>query len=60
MKDAKLFQVDNLVETSKTLLRIEVTKIRRQMGRLDEQPNVAKFMARMGQCFTQIRRGKRS
>ncbi|GMT30740.1 hypothetical protein PFISCL1PPCAC_22037 [Pristionchus fissidentatus] len=32
-----------------------VNRIRRQMGRLDELTNVAKFMARMGQCFTQSR-----
>ncbi|GMR61525.1 hypothetical protein PMAYCL1PPCAC_31720, partial [Pristionchus mayeri] len=32
-----------------------IAKIRKNMGRLDELTNVAKFMARMGQCFTQSR-----
>ncbi|GMT00874.1 hypothetical protein PENTCL1PPCAC_23048 [Pristionchus entomophagus] len=32
-----------------------VARIRMKMGRLDELTNVAKFMARMGQCFTQSR-----
>ncbi|GMR53941.1 hypothetical protein PMAYCL1PPCAC_24136, partial [Pristionchus mayeri] len=32
-----------------------VAIIRSKMGRLDELTNVAKFMARMGQCFTQSR-----